>query len=167
MTTKSMRNSWRVVGAATLVAIFAAVAMRTGAQQSGRKYIAPPAAGGFQGLPFSEAVVVGNTVYVAGHIGTDAKTGQAPAELDAELKNLFDAFRGDVEKAGVKMDDLVSVTVYCTDLSLYERFNAAYRKEFTKEFPARAFIGVASLLRGGHFEIEGVAVMRGAKVVPL
>ncbi|HET9401089.1 MAG TPA: RidA family protein [Candidatus Acidoferrales bacterium] len=162
------RNIVKAVCAVAFIAALAAMpAMQTGAQQNGRKYVPAPAAGGYQGLPFSEAVAVGNTVYIAGHIGTDPKSGQAPADLDAEIKNLFDAFRGDAEKAGVKMDDLVSVTVYCTDLSLYEKFNAAYRKEFTKDFPARAFIGVASLLRGGHFEIEGVAVMRGAKVVPL
>jgi 2-iminobutanoate/2-iminopropanoate deaminase len=61
-------------------------------------------------------------------------------------------------QAGMQMDNLVSANVYCTDLSLYDKFNAAYRKQFSKDFPARAFIGVASLLRGAHFEMQGVAV---------
>lgn len=56
------------------------------------------------------------------------------------------------------MDDLVSVHVYCTDLALYEKFNTAYRGQFAKDFPARAFIGVASLVRGAHFDMEGTAV---------
>jgi enamine deaminase RidA (YjgF/YER057c/UK114 family) len=62
-------------------------------------------------------------------------------------------------EAGMTMDDLVYVQVASTDLSLYDKFNAAYRGYFTaKELPAREFIGVASLLRGGHFEIQAIAV---------
>jgi 2-iminobutanoate/2-iminopropanoate deaminase len=127
------------------------------AQTSGRKYVLPKDPSS-QGLPFSEAVLVGDTLYVAGHIGTDPKSGQAPADLDQELKHLFDGFRADMAEANFKMDDLVSVQVYCTDLALYGKFNTAYRAQFGKDVPARAFIGVASLLRGGHFEMEGVAV---------
>ncbi len=59
------------------------------------------------------------------------------------------------------MDDLVYVQIACTDLSLYDKFNAAYRSYFTtKDLPAREFIGAASLLRGGHFEIQAIAVRR-------
>lgn len=56
------------------------------------------------------------------------------------------------------MDDLVCVQVFCPDLSLYAKFNAAYRKFFAKDFPARAFIGSGPLLFGGHFELQGMAV---------
>jgi 2-iminobutanoate/2-iminopropanoate deaminase len=59
------------------------------------------------------------------------------------------------------MDDLVSVTVYCTDLGLYDSFNSTYAGYFHGKYPTRAFIGVASLLRGGHFEVQGVAVKPG------
>lgn len=127
------------------------------AQASGRKYVysKDPSA---KNLPFSEAVLTGDTLYVAGHIGTDAKTGQAPANIEEEMKLLFDGVRADMAQANFKMDDLVSVRIYCTDLALYGQFNAAYRAQFGKDVPARAFVGVASLLRGGHFEMEGVAV---------
>jgi 2-iminobutanoate/2-iminopropanoate deaminase len=67
-----------------------------------------------------------------------------------------------LEKGGVGMDDLVSVTIYCTDLSLYDKFNAAYRSYFHQHFPARAFIGASKLVRGAHFEIAGVAVKPSA-----
>jgi 2-iminobutanoate/2-iminopropanoate deaminase len=127
------------------------------AQASGRKYVYSKDPS-FQGLPFSEAVLVGDTLYVAGHIGSDPKTGQAPADLDQEMKLLFDALRADMAEAKFKMDDLVSVRLYCTDLALYGRFNTAYRAQFGKDVPARAFVGVSSLLRGAHFEMEGVAV---------
>ena len=56
------------------------------------------------------------------------------------------------------MDDFVSVTVYCTDLSLYDTFNAVYATYFHRHYPARAFIGVARLVRGARFEVQGVAV---------
>jgi 2-iminobutanoate/2-iminopropanoate deaminase len=126
------------------------------AQTAGRKYIYPKDQS-YKSLPFSEAVLVGDTLYVAGHIGTDPKSGQAPADLDQEMKFLFDGIRADMAEANFKMDDLVSVRVYATDLALYDKFNAAYRAQFSKDMPSRAFIGVASLLRGGHFEMEGVA----------
>jgi 2-iminobutanoate/2-iminopropanoate deaminase len=127
------------------------------AQTAGRKYVysKDPIS---KTLPFSEAVRVGDTLYVAGHIGTDPKTGQAPASTEEEIKLLFDVFRADMAEANFKMDDLVSVRVYCTDLALYAQFNTSYRTQFGKDLPARAFIGVASLLRAGHFEMEGIAV---------
>jgi enamine deaminase RidA (YjgF/YER057c/UK114 family) len=63
-----------------------------------------------------------------------------------------------LEKAGLKTDDLVSVTVYCTDLDLFDKFNTIYRTYFHGQFPARAFIGVNKLLAGAHFEVAGTAV---------
>ena len=56
------------------------------------------------------------------------------------------------------MDDLVTVTVYCPDVSLFNKFNGVYRTYFNKGFPARAFIGSGPLLFGGHFEVQGIAV---------
>lgn len=112
-------------------------------------------------LPFSGGILTGNTLYMSGRIGIDAKTGKAPAEIDAELKLLLDHVSDTLKAAGMSMDDLVYVQVACSDLALYDKFNAAYRSYFTaKEFPAREFIGVASILRGGHFEVQAIAVKR-------
>jgi enamine deaminase RidA (YjgF/YER057c/UK114 family) len=62
--------------------------------------------------------------------------------------------------AGMTMDDLVYVQIACTDLSLFEKFNPIYRSYFTtKDLPARV-IGAGSLLRGGHFELQAIAVKR-------
>jgi len=58
------------------------------------------------------------------------------------------------------MDDLVSVQVFGTDFTLYQKFNDVYRTYFHDQFPARAFIGAASLIRGAHFELTGIAVKR-------
>jgi 2-iminobutanoate/2-iminopropanoate deaminase len=112
-------------------------------------------------LPFSGAILAGNTLYLSGRIGLDPKTGKAPADVDEEIKLLLDHVKATLVQAGMSMDDLVYVQIACTDLSLYDKFNAAYRTYFTtKELPAREFIGVATLLRGGHFEIQSIAVRR-------
>ena len=71
---------------------------------------------------------------------------------------MLDAVKATVERAGLTMDDMVSVTVYCTDLNLYDTFNTVYKGYFHANYPARAFVGVAQILRGGHFEVQGVAV---------
>jgi 2-iminobutanoate/2-iminopropanoate deaminase len=112
-------------------------------------------------LPFSGAILAGNTLYLSGRIGLDAKTGKAPADVDEEIKTLLDTVKATTLAAGMSMDDLVYVQIACTDLSLYDKFNSAYRSYFTtKDLPAREFIGAATLLRGGHFEIQAIAVKR-------
>jgi len=109
-------------------------------------------------LPFSNGVLVGNTLYLSGTIGLDPKTGKPPADLEQEVRLALDGFKATLAEAGMTMDDLVSVTVYCPDLSLYGKFNEIYRTYFTKDFPARVFIGSGPLLFGGHFEIQGIAI---------
>jgi 2-iminobutanoate/2-iminopropanoate deaminase len=112
------------------------------------------------GLPFSDGVLVGSTLYLAGRIGIDPLTGQAPADVEAELELLFNGVEAVLAEAAMTMDDLVSVQIFSPDLSLWDRFNAAYVKRFTAPLPARAFIGSGPLLRGGRFEMMGVAVRR-------
>ena len=109
-------------------------------------------------LPFSEGVLVGNTLYIAGHIGIDPKTNQAARDPETETKLVMSAVERTVTSAGFTMDNVVSMTVYCTDLGLYETFNTAYKGFFHGHYPARAFIGVATLLRGAHFEVQGIAI---------
>jgi 2-iminobutanoate/2-iminopropanoate deaminase len=111
-------------------------------------------------LPFSDAVLVGDTLYLSGRIGIDPATGVAPASVDEELKLLFDGFEAVLALANMTMDDLVSIQIFSPDVSLWERFNQAYLKHFSKELPARAFIGSGPLLRGGRFEMMGIAVRR-------
>ncbi|MEQ1354089.1 MAG: RidA family protein, partial [Candidatus Acidiferrum sp.] len=112
-------------------------------------------------LPFSGAILAGNTLYLSGRIGLDPKTGQAPADVNDEIKILLDHIKATLTEAGMTMDDLVYVQIACTDLSLYDKFNAAYRSYFSaKDLPAREFIGAATLLRGGHFEVQAIAVRR-------
>ena len=108
---------------------------------------------------FSAAVLVGNTLYLSGHIAlTEAK--KVPDTAEGEARLLLDQFQATLASAGMNMDDLVMVQILCSDLSLYATFNKIYRSYFQKEFPARAFLGTNQLLYNARFEILGVAVKR-------
>jgi enamine deaminase RidA (YjgF/YER057c/UK114 family) len=70
----------------------------------------------------------------------------------------LDGFQAVLRAAGMTMDDLVWVQVYCPDVSLWQPFNSAYVRLFSREFPARAFLGSGTLLLKGRFEMLGLAV---------
>lgn len=123
---------------------------------SGRRNIQLP---GRTGLPFSDGVLAGDTLYLAGRLGVD-KDGRIPEDLEKEIRLLLDGMKNVLGEAGMSMDNLVTVTVYCPDLTLYDKFNTVYRSYFSKDFPARAFIGSGPLLRGAHFEVQAIASKR-------
>ena len=125
-----------------------------------RKFIVKPRASDMKALPFSDAVLVGNTLYIAGHIGLDAKTGAPPASAEDEARLVMDGIKQTVESAGLTMDDVVSMQVFCTDLKLYDTFNSVYKTYFHGDYPARAFVGASNLLRGGKYEVLGIAIKK-------
>jgi 2-iminobutanoate/2-iminopropanoate deaminase len=145
---------WRIA------AVMAFLAVSLSATASDRKYIVNSRSDDRKGLPFSEAVLVGNTLYIAGHIGLDPKTNQAPADAEQEAHLVMDGIKKTVENAGFTMDDVVSMQIFCTDLKLYDTFNNVYKTYFHGDFPARAFIGTSTLLRNGHYEVMGIAIKR-------
>jgi 2-iminobutanoate/2-iminopropanoate deaminase len=115
-------------------------------------------------LPFSDAVIAGKTLYVSGTVGldpktmADPKTARVPEDTSAEARLVMEAVKRTVEASGFKMDDFVSIQIFCTDLDLYGTFNDIYRSYFHGPLPARAFIGVNKLVRGARFEVMGTAV---------
>jgi 2-iminobutanoate/2-iminopropanoate deaminase len=127
---------------------------------SGRKHINLPRPAGFGGLPFSDAVLAGDTLYIGGHLGVDPKTGQFPASAEEEAKLAMDATKQTLEAAGMSMDDLVAIQVHCSDVALYDTFNSVYKSYFHSEYPARAFLGSGKLLFGARFEVLGIAVKK-------
>lgn len=127
------------------------------AAQDARRYIEPSLPADSTALPFSGAVQVGNTLYLSGAIGlTEAQ--QVPATAEEEARNVLNRVRDRLETAGMTMDDLVMVQVFCSDVAHYDAFNRVYRTFFTREFPARAFLGSGTLLFGARFEVQGIAV---------
>jgi 2-iminobutanoate/2-iminopropanoate deaminase len=108
-------------------------------------------------LPFSDAVWHGDTLYLSGHIGLDAKTGLPPGTAEEEARLVMDGVKHTLEAAGLTMDDLLSVQIFCSDVTLFETFNTVYRTYFKGEFPARAFLGSGKLLFDARFEVQGIA----------
>ena len=153
-----MRNRWIVLFGAGIVVLAAFTAGFSLGTESSLTRL--NLSGRSDDLPYSHAVVAGETIYVAGTIGVDPDTGKPPADPMAEARLALDGMKAKLELAGASMDDLVSVQVFCPDLSLYESFNEVYRTYFEDGFPARAFIGSGPLLRGGRFEINGIAAKR-------
>jgi len=152
-----MKRSIRV---SSLVAMsfLAAPVLSLGAQQ-GRRYVDPRMASDTTVPPFSGGVLVGNTFYLAGKIGLtpDRRIPSTPTE---EARIVLDDVKATLLKVGMTMDDLVSVQVFCSDVAHYDAFNRVYRTYFTKEFPARAFLGSGTLLFGARFEVQAIAVRR-------
>ncbi len=95
---------------------------------------------------------------MSGVLGTvDGAIPEDPAE---EARSIFEQMSATLKDADMTMDDLAYVQVFCTDVEYYAVFNTEYKKFFTKEYPARAFIGSGTLLRGARFEVQGIAVRR-------
>lgn len=109
---------------------------------------------------YSNAVLAGDTLYLSGKLGLDPDTGQIPTGIEEEVTLILDGLLEVLAAADMTMNDLVSVTVFCTDPALYGQFNEIYATYFDGDFPARAFIGSGPLLRGAHFEVKGIAVRR-------
>ncbi len=109
-------------------------------------------------LPLNDAVLVGNTLYISGRGGMDLTTMKVPEDPKEEAKLLMEDYKAILALAEMSMENLVSVTVYCPDLKLYRPFNEVYKSYFTKEFPARAFVGSGPLLFGIRFEMQAIAV---------
>jgi 2-iminobutanoate/2-iminopropanoate deaminase len=108
--------------------------------------------------PFSGAVLANGTLYISGSLGlVDGKVPDDPAD---EARAVMNAIKSGVESAGMTMDDIVFVQIFCSDVSHYGAFNEVYRTYFTKEYPARAFIGAGTLLFDARFEVLATAVKR-------
>lgn len=127
--------------------------------QETRRYIASRTAADEGVPPFSGAVQIGKTLYLSGDIGLD-ENGKVPGTAEAEARLLLDSVQRTLKEAGLTMDDLAFVQVFCSDVKHYDAFNRVYRTYFKKEFPARAFIGAGKLLFDARFEMQGIAVQR-------
>ena len=145
-------------GGFTLGLVLGAVAVTAVAvlgAQGGRRVINLP--GRTTAAPFSDAVMVGDTLYLAGRLGLDPATGRPPASVGQEVRNILDSMSAVLAEAGMTMDDMVSVQVFTPDVSHYAEFNRAYVTYFGDDPPARAFVGSGPLLFGARFEIMGIA----------
>ena len=124
-------------------------------RDSAKRAINPP--GTVQGLPFSNGILVANTLYVAGQEGLDngkLRPGGIGPETQAALENI----KKIVEAAGLQMTDVVSVNVYLADIAEFGEMNKVYKTFFPEPRPARATVQVAGLVNTARVEISAIAV---------
>ena len=108
---------------------------------------------------YSQAVKVGDTVYLSGQIPLDPATMQLVEGFEAQVRRVFDNLKAVCEAAGGSLNDLVKVNVFLIDLAHFAKVNEIMATYISQPYPARAAIGVASLPRGAQVEIEGVMVL--------
>ncbi|WP_019916566.1 Rid family detoxifying hydrolase [Methyloversatilis discipulorum] len=108
---------------------------------------------------YSQAVKVGNTVYMSGQIGLDPTTMTMADGIDAQIARVFDNLKAVAAAAGATLDNAVKVNVFLTDLGNFAKVNEAMTRYFNQPFPARAAVGVAALPRGALVEVDAVLVI--------
>ena len=123
------------------------------------EYYPMPTLGG-QSLPFSEAVRVGNTLYVSGQIGNVPGTMKlVEGGLEAEARQALDNIKAIVERHGSSLDQVVKCTVFLADMKDWPAFNGIYRSYFTKNLPARSALGANGLALNARLEVECIAAV--------
>ena len=105
---------------------------------------------------YSQAVRVGDTVYLSGQIGLDPATMQMVDGIDAQIVRVFENLKAVAEAAGGSLADIVKVNVFLTDLANFARVNETMARYFSEPFPARAAVGVKELPRGALVEADAV-----------
>jgi 2-iminobutanoate/2-iminopropanoate deaminase len=111
-----------------------------------------------KGMPFSDGYVAGNTLYVAGQQGPDSSGKVTGTDITQQTANAIAAVKKVVEQAGFRMSDVVSITVYFTNLNDVPGMNAVYKALIPDPKPARVAVQVAGLIGGAKIEISAIAV---------
>ncbi len=105
---------------------------------------------------YSQAVRVGDTVYLSGQVGLDPATMKLVEGIDAQIERVFRNLEAVARAAGLGLDRAARMTVYLTDLAHFAKVNEAMAKFVPQPYPARAAVGVASLPRGALVEIDAI-----------
>jgi len=109
---------------------------------------------------YSQAVKIGDTVYLSGQIPLDPKTMElVPGDMEAQIRRVFDNLKAVAEAAGGSLADVAKLNVFLTDLAHFPLVNKVMADYFKEPYPARAAIGVASLPRGSLVEMDAVMVL--------
>jgi len=150
MHSNRIRRSALVLGVTLIMAL---AVQRSSAQEHKAINLSPT-----RGLPFSDGIIAGNTLYVAGQEGTDESNKLAAGGIAAETKTALDNIEKVVKAAGFEMKDIVSVTVYLADIHDFPEMNKVYKTVMPDPKPARATIQAAALVNDARVEIAAIAV---------
>lgn len=108
---------------------------------------------------YSQAVKVGQAVYLSGQIGLDPASMQLIEGIEAQIVRVFDNLQAVCQEAGGGLQDIVKLNIFLTDLGHFALVNEIMARYFQQPYPARAAVGVAALPRGALVEMDGVAVL--------
>lgn len=109
---------------------------------------------------YSQAVRVGNTVWISGQIPLDPATKElVKGDMEAQIRRVFDNLKAIVQAAGASFDDVVKVSVFLVDLAHFSLVNKVMAEYFREPYPARAAVGVAALPRGAQVEMECILAL--------
>jgi len=109
---------------------------------------------------YSQAVRVGNTIWVSGQIPLDPGTQELVAgDIEAQARRVFDNLQAIVAAAGASLDDVVKATVFLIDLAHFGLVNKIMAEYFREPYPARAAVGVSALPRGAQIEVECIVAL--------
>jgi reactive intermediate/imine deaminase len=124
-----------------------------------KRIISTPKAPGAIGA-YSQAVRVGNTIWVSGQIPLDPATKElVQGDMEAQIRQVFENLKAIVLAAGASLDEVVKATVFLVDLSHFALVNKIMAEYFREPYPARAAVGVASLPRGAQVEVECIVAL--------
>jgi len=111
--------------------------------------------------PYSQAIQVGDLVFLSGQIPLVPETGEMQEGcIVCQTERVLSNFQAVLEAAGLGWDDVVKTTVFLTDISVFSQFNELYAAKFTSDPPARSVVQVSALPKGAQIEMEGIAVRR-------
>ncbi|WP_297194006.1 RidA family protein [uncultured Porphyromonas sp.] len=108
--------------------------------------------------PYSQAILVGDTLYASGQLGIDPATGDFLEGVTAQTEQSFRNIHAILEAAGLSIDDVVKTTCFLADMGDFAAMNAVYERQFTGSYPARSAVAVKTLPKGGLVEIEIIAI---------
>lgn len=127
-------------------------------QTSEKKVIQAPDAPKAIG-PYSQAILVGNTLYVSGNIALDPETGTMDTlNLETETRRVMSNLGAVLKEAGMSYENIVKATIYMTDIKNYKQINAIYGEYFTNAPPAREAVQVVALPAGAHVEVSCIGL---------
>ena len=112
-------------------------------------------------LPFSNAVIVGNMIYLSGNIGINPETGKlAPGGIKAETRQTLENIKAVLEANGSSLDQAIKITVMLADIKEWETMNEVYKQFFLDKRPARSAFGTSGLALNARLEIECIALIK-------
>ena len=108
---------------------------------------------------YSQAILVGNTLYLSGQIGLDPYSMELVEGIEAQIRRVFDNLKAVCEAAGGTLADIAKLNIFLTDLSNFQLVNQIMGEYFAQPYPARAALGVASLPKNAVVEMDGIVII--------